>query len=313
MSTQHSSSHHMKAFDSSQRLIVFVFCASISVATMVIDHRTSVLQWVRDGVSIVADPMRNMSSASVGLGKWVADEQTPDDDLRHTNQALQKENLLLRSQLQVLQSIEAENRRLSELLAASSKSGHDVLLGELVEVSLEPYTHRVVVNRGSNDGVYVGQPVIDSEGIMGQVTGVSPKISAITLVTDAGHAIPVQVRRNGLRAIVYGVGQANRLSVPYLPPQANIRRGDMLVTSGLGGRFPTGHPVAEVSSVVADANEPFLAVDAEPVARLEYAKNVLLIWPDSEAEKNVDADKERRRVAEPAGTNIADENDANGA
>jgi rod shape-determining protein MreC len=198
-------------------------------------------------------------------------------------------------------------------LSASDKSGHDVLLGELIEVSLEPFTHRVVVNRGSDTGVYVGQPVIDSEGIMGQVTGVSPSTSAITLVTDAGHAIPVQVRRNGLRAIVYGVGQANRLSVPYLPPQADIRRGDMLVTSGLGGRFPVGHPVAEVSHVLADANEPFLAIDAEPAAHLEYAKNVLLVWPDSKREKSIEPDDTRRRIAEPTGTNIADEADANGA
>ncbi|MDH3690790.1 MAG: rod shape-determining protein MreC, partial [Gammaproteobacteria bacterium] len=184
------------------------------------------------------------------------------------------------ARLQRLDAVEAENERLRQLLSASSKIAQKVLLAELVEVSLEPFTHKVVLNRGQSDGAYVGQPVIDPNGVVGQVTQATPFTSAVTLITDPGHAIPVQVLRNDLRAIVFGTGVRNQLGVPYLARHADIVEGDVLVTSGMGGRFPSGYPVARVATILRDPNEPFLKITAIPVARLDHAKEVLLIWQD---------------------------------
>lgn len=207
-----------------------------------------------------------------------------DEDLQHALTVMQRENLILRANLQKLESIEAENLRLQRLLSASGPRSESAVLAQLVQVSLEPFTHRIITNRGIRAGVYIGQAVIDTEGIMGQVTGVTPFTSAVTLITDPNHAIPVQIRRNGLRAIVYGVGTAERVTVPYMTPQSDIKKGDMLVSSGMGGRFPAGYPVARVENVLIDPNEPFIEITAQPVARLDYTKQVLLIRPADDDE-----------------------------
>ncbi|MDH3451780.1 MAG: rod shape-determining protein MreC, partial [Gammaproteobacteria bacterium] len=199
-------------------------------------------------------------------------------DVREAYNRLRTDHIILKSKLQKLEAIEAENQRLNRLLSASRKVGEEVLLAELVEVSLEPFTHKVLVNRGTRDGVYVGQPVIDPDGVIGQVTKATLFTSAVTLLTDQSHAIPAQIRRNGLRVIVYGLGVPDRLAVPYLAQDADVREGDVLVTSGMGGRFPAGYPVARVTRISKDTNEPFLEVSALPVARLDYTKQVLLVW-----------------------------------
>ncbi|OGI49715.1 MAG: rod shape-determining protein MreC, partial [Candidatus Muproteobacteria bacterium RIFCSPHIGHO2_01_60_12] len=149
---------------------------------------------------------------------------------------------------------------------------------ELVEVSSEPFTRKVVVAKGSQDGVYVGQSVIDAHGVMGQVTQVAGHVSRVTLITDAGHAIPVLNNRSGLRALVFGTGNPDTVKVPYLTANADIKEGDLLVSSGMGGTFPPGYPVARVVKIVNDPNEAFLAITAKPAAQLNHGKQVLLIW-----------------------------------
>lgn len=252
--------------------------AFISIVLMVVDSRTQHLQFVRSMLSHATQPMVAAATLPGSVGRWVASQTRTDEQLSVVNDKLAEENLLLRARLQKLEALESENARLSNLMSASASAGENALLAELVEVSLEPFTHRITVNRGHNSGVYVGQAAIDTNGIMGQVTGVTPYSSVVTLITDPNHAIPVQVRRNGLRAILYGLGTKDNLSLPYLAPQSDIVEGDILVTSGMGGRFPPGYPVAQVSTVMADANEPFLEISATPNAKLDYAKQVLLIW-----------------------------------
>ncbi len=256
----------------------------LSVVMMFVDSRWQWLQPVRSGLSWVTQPIVFTATLPARTGSWLAETLRTDEDLQNALAVMRRENLILRANLQKLETIEAENLRLQRLLSASGPRSESAVLAQLVEVSLEPFTHRIITNRGIRAGVYIGQAVIDTEGIMGQVTGVTPFTSAVTLITDPNHAIPVQIRRNGLRAIVYGVGTAERVTVPYMTPQSDIKKGDMLVSSGMGGRFPAGYPVARVVNVVIDPNEPFIEIQAEPVARLDYTKQVLLIRPADDDE-----------------------------
>jgi len=155
-----------------------------------------------------------------------------------------------------------------------------VLLAELVEVNLEPYTQKISLNKGSRDNVYVGQPVINGDGVIGQVVHTSQFQSTVTLLTDPSSAVPVMVIRNGLRGVLFGTGVRNRLAMPYLTADADIRIGDLLISSGMGGRFPTGYPVATVTDVKQQPSDEFLTINTLPVTQLDHGREVLLIWPE---------------------------------
>jgi rod shape-determining protein MreC len=145
-------------------------------------------------------------------------------------------------------------------------------------VDFDPFSQDIVINKGSQQGVVVGQPIVDAEGVMGQVVHVAPYTSTAMLITDPSHAIPVADNRNGLRAIAMGTGSADRLDIPHLPLNADIKEGDLLVTSGLGGRFPPGYPVAIVEKVERNPGQAFSDVTARPTAHLEQSREVLLVW-----------------------------------
>ena len=209
-----------------------------------------------------------------------------------------------------LQALERENEALRHLLDAAEKVQDKVLMAELIEVSLDPYTHKILVDRGLRDGTHIGQPVFDPTGVMGQVTQVMPFTSAVTLITDPGHAIPVQVRRNGLRAVAFGTGNSDRMRISYLSQVADIRVGDVLLSSGLGGRFPTGYPVAKVLSVENDPGEAFLHIEAQPTAKIDRSSQVLLVWrrenqsqitPDSEVQSDAEQELHAAILEEEAG------------
>jgi rod shape-determining protein MreC len=221
-----------------------------------------------------------VAALPVRLSAWTTELFVSERTLREQNAALRKERLLSQAQLQKLEALEAENKRLRDLLGSAARVADRAVVAELVEVSLDPFTRRIVVAKGKRDGVYLGQPVIDAFGIVGQVTEVGLFTSKSTLITDPGHAIPVIVNRNGLRAVVFGSGAPDRVNVPFLTASADIKEGDLLVSSGMGGRFPPGYPVAEVVRITKDPNEAFLEISAKPTARLNYGKEVLLIWPD---------------------------------
>ena len=151
-------------------------------------------------------------------------------------------------------------------------------------MDLEPFTRQIVINKGSRDKIYMGQPLLDAGGIMGQIIHVNPFSSTAMLITDPNHAIPVQVNRNGLRAIAVGTGAPDNLEIPYLPNSADIKEGDLLTSSGLGGRFPPDYPVAKVNYVFKDPSKPYAVVTATPTANLERSREVLLVWTEQHLE-----------------------------
>jgi len=154
-----------------------------------------------------------------------------------------------------------------------------VLIAELLAVDMQPFRHQVTINKGKREGAFDGQPIVDANGIMGQIIHVGPFSSIVLLITDPTHALPVQINRNGLRAIAVGTGQNSSLQLEHLPNNADIRQGDLIVSSGLGSRFPSGYPVGTVSKISLDPAEPFAKVVVTPSARLEQSREVLMVWP----------------------------------
>lgn len=256
-----------------------VLLAALSAALMMLDHRGQQLERVRAALMVAVYPIQVVAGAPVALYHGVLEAFTSEHALREKNARLEAERLHLAARLQQLEALGAENERLRALLGAASRVADRVLVAELMAVSLEPFSRQLLIRRGSRDGVYVGQPVVDAHGVVGQVTEVAPLSSTVTLITDPSHAIPVIDNRSGLRAMVFGSGDQENLTVPYLSGLADIEVGDALVTSGMGGVFPPGYPVAVVTEVKNDPQESFLLVQARPSARLNHGKQVLLIWP----------------------------------
>ncbi|MDV3237285.1 MAG: rod shape-determining protein MreC [Gammaproteobacteria bacterium] len=255
--------------------MVFVLA---SVVLMTVDHRQHHLDSLRAGLSVVVYPIQFLIDLPVQTGEWVRESFATRRQLQEDNARLQAQHLLLQARLQKFEALEAENLRLRELLDSSFKVGDRVLIAELMAVDLDPYRHQVVLNKGSRQDVFVGQPLVDAYGVMGQTLHVTPFTSTAMLITDPAHAVPVQVNRNGLRSIAVGTGALQELSLPHIPNSADIQVGDLLVTSGLGGRFPPGYPVAVVTTVTIDPGHAFAEVSARPLSHLDRSREVLLVW-----------------------------------
>jgi rod shape-determining protein MreC len=244
---------------------------------MTVDHRQNHLDTIRAGLSLVVYPLQYLVDLPSAIAHWASDNLSARTTLVEENQQLHARQLLLEVRLQKLYALEAENARLRELLNSASKVGEQVLIGELLAVDQDPFRRRVLINKGSDDGVFEGQPLLDAYGVLGQVVEVTPFTSSALLITDPSHAIPVQVNRNGLRAIALGTGEAERLEIPHIPNNADIQVGDLLITSGLGRRFPPGYPVATITEFEKDPSQPYARVVAEPAAHLERSREVLLV------------------------------------
>jgi len=253
---------------------------ALSVSMMLIDHRSQQLEKLRNILQTAVYPIMYVSTIPREMIQGLAGSMERSENLQSDNESLRQENLLLRSRLEKLHSLEADNRRLKRLLGQSDQIAERVLLAELVEVNLEPYTQKISLNKGSRDDVYVGQPVINGDGVIGQVVHTSQFQSTVTLLTDPSSAVPVMVMRNGLRGVLFGTGVRNRLAMPYMTADADIRIGDVLISSGMGGRFPTGYPVATVTDVKQQPSDEFLSINTLPVTQLDHGREVLLIWPE---------------------------------
>lgn len=263
--------------------------AIISILMMSVDHRQHHLEGIRGTLSLLVYPLQFIVNLPVAASEWVGESLTSRETLQTQNDRLKLQQTLYKAKLLKLQSLIAENQRLRELLQSSKKFNERVLIGELLAVDMEPFTRQVAINKGSRHEVYLGQPLMDAEGAMGQIVHLGPFSSTAMLITDANHAIPVQVNRNGLRAIALGTGAPDKLDIPYLPISADIVEGDLLTTSGLGGRFPPGYPVAMVTNVHKDPTLPYAVITAIPTAQLEQSREVLLVWheqtPDQVSEQ----------------------------
>ena len=252
---------------------------SLSVVLMVMDHKYKSLESVRDALSLLVYPIQLSVQLPGSVTEWLDESLAGRRKLQEEVDSLRTQQFMQKAQMQKFAALQAENIRLRELLDSSFEIGEKVLIAELMSVNLDPYKHQVVINKGEIHGVYTGQPLVDAEGVMGQIVHAGPYSSTAMLITDTSHAIPVQVNRNGLRSIALGSGSINRLELPYIPNSADIQPGDLLITSGLGGRFPPGYPVATVNAVQHDPGNAFSSVVATPLAHLNRSREVLLIWP----------------------------------
>ena len=242
------------------------------------DHRENHLDGIRRGISTAVYPLRLVVDAPVRFWQWINSSTTSRNDLELELGRLKAERLLTNARLQRLTALEAENARLRAMLDARSRVRDEVRVAEILAVDANPYEHNLIIGIGSRDGVYDGQAIVDANGVVGQVVETGAVTAQAILISDADHALPVEVNRNGLRTIARGTGEFDRLELPFLPNNADIRAGDLLVTSGLGGAFPAGYPVAVVNAVTRIPQEPFADVTATPSAALDQVREVMLIW-----------------------------------
>lgn len=249
------------------------------------DHRFHYANQIRDVISIIVYPLQVLVSLPTDTGHWISENIATRDTLLVKNKQLHNENLQLRTKLLKMDSLEAKNQRLRALLGSSFRVGEKTLVAELLAVDMEPFSQKLIINKGASDMVYVGQSVLDANGVFGQIVEVNPFTSTVMMITDPSHGIPVEVNRNSLRAIANGIGKTDRIELLHLPNNADIEEGDLLVTSGLGGRFPAGYPVAYASKVTRTPGQPFIEVYATPTAKLDRSRELLLVW-SIEAEQN---------------------------
>lgn len=278
----------------------------LSVAIMVVDARFTLLKPVRSQMSLVLMQSYWIADLPERLYQGVASQFGSRTELAAENEKLKTENLLLQGRLQKLAALTEQNVRLRELLNSSALVNEKVEVAELIGMDPNPFTHRIIINKGERDGVVLGQPVLDARGLMGQVVELMPYTSRVLLLTDTTHSIPVQVNRNGLRAIASGTGNPERLELRHVADTADIKEGDLLVSSGLGQRFPAGYPVATVKEVIHDSGQPFAIVRAVPTAALNRSRYLLLVFSDgrSPEERAADAAQQQesldRQAADPA-------------
>ena len=259
---------------STLRLIVYL---AFAVALMVLDHSGRYLELLRHTGSVLVEPLYRLAAFPADVARAARTAVATQDRLAGENRALREQLLLAQARLNRLDALVAQNARLKDLLDAQKNLGLSVQFARLIDVDLDPFRHRIVLDVGAHQGIVVGQPVIDAHGVMGQIVEVLPNIAVAMLITDPTHAIPVVVERTGLRTIAYGSGAIDRLQLPNISISADLKPGDKLLTSGLGGRFPAGFPVGEIRSVSADQSGMFAIAIARPAAALDRSGEVLLL------------------------------------
>jgi rod shape-determining protein MreC len=264
---------------STLHLIVYL---ALTIALMVLDHHGGYLTTLRALASAVVEPAYRLAAFPTDVARAARDAVVTQNQLVGENRELREQLLLAQARLKRLDMLVAQNARLKTLLDAQKALGLSVQFAYLLDVDLDPFRHRVVLDVGTNQNVSVGQPVIDAHGVMGQIVEVLPNTAVAMLLTDPTHAIPVVVERTGLRTIAYGSGAIDRLELPNIPISADVKPGDRLLTSGLGGRFPAGFPVGEIRSVSNDRSGMFVAAEARPAAALDRSGEVLLLHDQPE-------------------------------
>jgi len=275
------------------------FLSVLSIVVMVADHRNLYMDSARQWMGLLTQPFYAVVQAPAQAWNWLTGSFADRDTLQRDNKKLNEELRVARVKLLRFDSLVEENTRLRAIREASQGIGQRTLIAEIVKVDVDPLRHRVRINKGSLDGVFKDQPVLDAFGIVGQVTRVDRYGAEVILISDAAHAIPVQINRNGIRSIAVGVGDVRKLSLPYLTVESDNKVGDLLVSSGLDGIFPAGYPVATITSVKRDPAETFAVVEAKPLAQLDRIREVLLLWHDQPAAIQPAAATEPPAAAQP--------------
>ncbi len=258
---------------------MFVLTA-LSIALMVFDKRVDTFAQARSALSMPLASLQYMVNWPMQMVSNLETAFSSHDRLIKENSDLKAEQLLMKAQMQRLVALESENNQLKALLRSSTEIQGKVLVARLLSIATDPFVNQVTIDKGYHDNLFIGQPVLDANGVMGQVIHVGPMTSQILLINDPHSGVPVQVTRNGVRAIAVGDAYSGKLRLANVPQTTDIRTGDVLITSGLGEHYPEGYPVGQVSSVIKDPGLQFMTINIEPSARLDRSREVLLVWPN---------------------------------
>jgi rod shape-determining protein MreC len=259
-------------------LLRCVLYSLLALGLIIVDKRYDHLGKIRRWLSIVAYPVQVAVESPFAGWHWFRESVSTRDALREDNARLQADLRLAQFKLQRYEALESETQRLRALRDNTSDIASRFVIGDIMDVDLDAFRERVLVDKGSHDGIFVGQAVLDAGGVFGQVARVEELTSEVILISDPAHAIPVQINRNGLRTIAVGTGDTSRLTLPYLPTSTDVVVGDLLVTSGLGGGFPAGYPVGTVAAVKRDPAQSLADVEVRPAAALDRSRELMLVW-----------------------------------
>ncbi|MEI2431633.1 rod shape-determining protein MreC [Lysobacter yananisis] len=250
---------------------------ALALTLIVLDHRGGWLSQARKQAATLVAPLWAVAGWPGRLVERVSDDAGTLSQLTDENRRLRNEALLNQARMARLQSVAADNQRLRGLLEVAERGNLDVVLAPILDIDLDPSRQRLILDAGSRERLRVGQSVIDAGGLIGQVTGITPLHSSVLLITDPSHAVPVNVARNGVRLVVYGEGRSDRLTLRSVPLSSDVRVGDVVVTSGLGGRFPPGFPVGTIAALKPDDSRAFLVGEVKPAAQLDRGREVLVL------------------------------------
>ena len=253
---------------------------AFSVILFLADSQFNLFSSSRIYLNSLVSPIQYIADAPQKLSRAISENLLTRDALKDRNKDLEKENLFLKADRLLLTQLQNENKQLRELLNSQRHFSYKRMITEVMSSRSDPFSHQLLIDKGASDGVYVGQPVINEEGVVGQVSQVGSTTSRVLLIVDASHGIPVRVQRNDIAAIVHGSGAWNKLNLPFVQSNADLKEGDLLVTSGLGGRFPAGYPVATISHFNYQEGALYADVTATPVALLDRSRYLLLLWND---------------------------------
>ena len=256
------------------RLLIF---SALSLTLLVADARFNYLSPVRQIAAVIVYPLQRVAAAPAGIARRIGEFFVTQSSLQEENARLVEDRLAAAPGLQQLKALQAENRQLRELLAARERVNANAKTAEILYAGRDPFSRKVVIDKGLNDDIKGGQAVVDVRGVVGQVTRVYPWLSEVTLITDKGQAVPVQNLRSGLRGVVFGMGQDGVLDLRFMPLNADVQNGDQLVTSGIDGTYPPGLPVAEVSNIERNTALMFARITCKPVASVAGQLHVLVL------------------------------------
>jgi rod shape-determining protein MreC len=275
-------------------LVRLFFFASLSLALLVIDARFRYVEGLRSWLAIVAYPLQRLGTAPADIASRVGEYFFTQTRLVAENDALRAKALAYAEDAQRLQALEAETAHLRRLIGAAERLAARAQPAEVLYAGRDPYSHKIFIGRGAAQGVLPGSPIADENGLVGQVTRVHPLVSEVTLLTDRDHAVPVQVMRNGLRAVAFGGGASGLLELRFMSAVSDIQNGDRLVTSGIDGTYPAGVPVADVVRIERDAEQAFARALCRPVAGVDRGRYVLVLTSEAELPPRPQDPKDKR-------------------
>ncbi|WP_404401348.1 rod shape-determining protein MreC [Idiomarina seosinensis] len=266
------------------RLVLALAC---SFLLMFIDHKLQAMQPVRLFLNSLVTPVQYLAILPEQMLTSFSDSFKSQDQLASENERLRRQLLEQQGQLQQLSFLTNENKRLRELLGSEQRAPNRRMVAEVIAVASEPFSQQLVINKGALNGVYEGQAVLDSRGIVGQVQDVGSNTARVLLISDQSHAIPLRSERKDIRALAQGTGEIGRLQLMFVPHSTELAVGDLLMSSGLGNVFPEGYPVAKITGIERDESLPFAKVQADPISQLDRVRNVLLLWQSDDPQQPI--------------------------